>query len=422
MIPYYSKRNQVYPVLRDGCAAVSKHFARAEDRARELFLYSRLSGQLPLPQVLDAPEGALVLEHLPYPSLLEEQGGFSEALGNPEMDADFARINIWSAMAHDVLGYMWWCGPNHNDLDKAPYYWSMIERDLGLMYCDNTPKPVGLALKECSKRIQALPFDTLPPHKRQVLCLLTNSQEHWETCAPALLLSKQVGLNGSFFRADRPLPEAEIYLLPCITGWDVIHQHALNSLVDHVKNGATAYISYDGAQMSRFEELTGLRSHGIVKSRTHHRAEFDFGSFEYNCTQELLLENVDAEVLARNDEGNVLFARHKLGKGAIYLLNMPLEKNMATEYNAYDKGYHKIYETFMADLAAAQPLSCADSDIGITLHEKEDGSIIAFILNYSDRDKEPVLTLAEGWKLAAIDGDPRRIGKCNAAIVQLTKE
>ena len=70
MIPYYSKRNQVYPTLWDNRAAVCKYFVRAEDRERELALYARLGGQLPLPKVLDTPEGALVLEHLPHPSLL----------------------------------------------------------------------------------------------------------------------------------------------------------------------------------------------------------------------------------------------------------------------------------------------------------------------------------------------------------------
>jgi len=355
------------------------------------------------------------------PVLLEEQGGFSEALGHEEMDADFARINIWSALAHNVMGYMWWCGPNHNDLDKAPYTWSMIERDLGLMRCDRSPKPVGLAIKECSERLEKLPFDTLPPYQRQALCLLTSSQEHWDCAAPAMLLAKQAGVDSSVTMADHALPEAQLYLMPCVTGWDVLHQHALNSMLQNVRKGATLYISYDGANMSIFEEITGMRSHGIVKSRTRHRATFDFGSFDYSCTQELLLENIEAEVLAKNEEGNIVFARHALGKGQVYFLNMPLEKNLADEYNGYDKGYHRIYGYFTAPLVAQHPLSCADPDIVLTLHKKEDGSFIAAVLNYSDREKTPHLQVKEGWTLSPIDNQSGTIRKCDAAFYEVKK-
>lgn len=70
--PFYSRRNQVYPVLRQGRAAVEKHFADAEDWRRERELYAALAGRLPLPAVLGTEPGVLVLEHLSYPTLLAE--------------------------------------------------------------------------------------------------------------------------------------------------------------------------------------------------------------------------------------------------------------------------------------------------------------------------------------------------------------
>ena len=45
--------------------------------------------------------------------------------------------------------------------------------------------------------------------------------------------------------------------------------------IEKVKNGATAYFSYNGGQFEKFEEFFGLRSKGIVKSCAKHTAKFD---------------------------------------------------------------------------------------------------------------------------------------------------
>ena len=84
MIPFESKRNQVYPVLWRGRAAVEKHFTHQEDWHRETELYRVLSGRLPVPSVLEERPGVLVTEFCPYPTLLQvleeqERRGFSSA-------------------------------------------------------------------------------------------------------------------------------------------------------------------------------------------------------------------------------------------------------------------------------------------------------------------------------------------------------
>lgn len=83
-IPFYSRRNQVYPVLRQGRAAVEKHFAKLEDWRRERDLYALLSGRAALPAVLAEEPGLLVLEYKNTPTLLaelerQERAGFDPA-------------------------------------------------------------------------------------------------------------------------------------------------------------------------------------------------------------------------------------------------------------------------------------------------------------------------------------------------------
>ena len=80
MIPFYSKRNQVFPVIWKGRPAVEKHFHNRADWERELAVYSAIS--LPCPELLDVGENCLVSAYCHYPTLLDElewqeQSGFS---------------------------------------------------------------------------------------------------------------------------------------------------------------------------------------------------------------------------------------------------------------------------------------------------------------------------------------------------------
>lgn len=84
MNDFFSRRNQVYPTLHQGRAAVKKCFERQEDWLREVGLYTLLGRDLPLPQVLWIAPQTLITEYLPHPHLLavlEEQAhsGFEPA-------------------------------------------------------------------------------------------------------------------------------------------------------------------------------------------------------------------------------------------------------------------------------------------------------------------------------------------------------
>lgn len=76
MIPFYSKRNQVYPCVYSGRGAVEKHFLKIEDWKQEFLLYNALSARLTLPEVLHSEPRLLVTEYCAQPTflaVLEEQ-------------------------------------------------------------------------------------------------------------------------------------------------------------------------------------------------------------------------------------------------------------------------------------------------------------------------------------------------------------
>lgn len=103
MIPFYSKRNQVYPVIWQDSAAVGKYFTSLEDWRRETDLYAALSGSLPVPEILDSRPGFLALEYQPYATILDlleqqEKDGFA-----PE---PWEALTAWLRRCHQLCGQL----------------------------------------------------------------------------------------------------------------------------------------------------------------------------------------------------------------------------------------------------------------------------------------------------------------------------
>lgn len=356
------------------------------------------------------------------PVILQEQGSFAQSLANAEMNADFARVNILSSFIHGFKGYFWWCGTNHSDLKNAPYTWSMIERDLGMLDNDRNPKPVGVALKDAGERISKLPFEELPEREIDAVCLLTKAQNHWQNGSASVVLAKQAGFEAKFVYSDYILPKAKIYLVPCIFGWEVMHQNIYDVLMKNVYDGATAYISFDGGQLCRFEEFTGLRSKGSVKTAKKHIAKFSFGDIEYSCNSEILLESIGAEILAVNEDNNIVFSKYKYGRGTVYFLNMPLEKTLATKYDAYNEtDYYKIYSILAEPYLNSKPIRCNNPNLGMTLHKINDNKYIVSVINYSDKAQQHKLDISDGWKLSPINKSDGSIHKCDAEFYYLNR-
>ena len=101
MIPFASKRNQVYPVLFQGKAAVGKWFTYLEDWQRETDLYRDLSGKLSVLHVRKEIPGVLVTDYCPKPTLLhvlekQERYGFSPA--------PWIGLGLWLERCHALCG------------------------------------------------------------------------------------------------------------------------------------------------------------------------------------------------------------------------------------------------------------------------------------------------------------------------------
>ncbi len=364
-------------------------------------------------------------------TILQEQGTFSQAFANADLAAGFGRVNILSSFVHGVKGWMWWCGANHSELMQPPYCHGMMERDLSLFTPDDTPRPIAHTMKEMSELIDALPFEELPKRDIDAVCVLTSSQEtraeRWNCASASFVLGKQAGIDVTFADANNKaevisIPDSDLYILPCIAGWEVMNQYAFKKIYEKVAEGATLYISYNGGDFFHFEEYTGLRSNGIVRSRTSHTASFEFGDVPYACEQEILVESVGAEPLVYNEEGNIVLSRFNYGKGRVFFLNMPLESTLAETYGAYAKDYYKIYKFFADKALSNKIVTTPHPDLSVTQHKVNDERYIIAAVNYSNEDLNGDFTVADGWKLTGILGADEHVGHCNASFYYADKQ
>lgn len=149
-IPFYSRHNQVYPVLRQGRAAVEKHFSDRDGWRRERELYAVLSGSIPVPEVLGEEPGLLVLEYENHPTLLAElerqkRDGFDAA--------PWQGLASWLRQCHGL------CGQLPTDGNLSNFLWnSGADQIIGLDLEGYGPD----SLNRCGARLAAAVLTCAP--------------------------------------------------------------------------------------------------------------------------------------------------------------------------------------------------------------------------------------------------------------------
>ena len=339
------------------------------------------------------------------PCLVEEIGTLGPMVATEKIAADFIRVAMLSAWAHDCHGLLWWCAFELSHLSGAPYDWDAYERELGLFHHDGTPKPVLGEISRFGQFIKSLPISALPPRKTEAVCILSEGQDQWAVAYSSFVLAKQAGFDIEFQYADQPLKDAPFYLLPCISGGRIIYRRRWLELLDRVKSGATLYVSHDNGMLSPLNEPFGFD----VITRSRHAAATTVSmdgvagqpTFTTHAPFRLRLEPTRAEVLGREADGNPVFTRAAWGKGTIYFLSAPIEKELTQTPGSFDAPqsvwqiYRHMAQPFMADRVAQKD----HPQIGITEHALGDSRVVVLI-NYSP---EPVITpvkLAPGWKIS----------------------
>lgn len=355
------------------------------------------------------------------PAMIQEQGSFSDLAASPEAAADFVRVNILSAWANNLKGYLWWCGMEHLLLTEPPYNWSMIERSLGMVYVDRTPKPVGREIKRMSDLISGLPKVT--SKRTDGVCVLTDWEREVKATA-TYTLAKQAGINVGFKSIGDNIGDTDLIIVPSAHSDTFFSKDTYDDIINRVQNGATLVLSVSNVHFCDFEKNFGLRSRGMARMNKTHTAHFPFGDINYSSEKEILLESAGAEILAVNEENNPVFTKFKLGKGYTYLLNFDMEFAASKTYNVYCESplMSDIYKMVdkVSEKAKDYAVYTNDSRVGVTESGCEDGTRIVTVINYSDEDISNLeYTVKDGVNLVPLYGSLDNLPHCDAAIFKI---
>lgn len=357
------------------------------------------------------------------PAIIQETGTFNLIVGNEDTTASFMSAVMLSGWANGSLGYFWWCAHDQKHLNNPPYSWSMNENELGLLREDLSPKKAAFTMQELSSVLNSMPFGELPQVETDAVCIIPDSPDNiCHIANSAYVLAKQAGLNMNFVYFEQEIPDAKMYILPSLRGWSPIGQKALNAIMKKVENGATVLITDGTGFITEIDKTLGLESHGMGDD--FERRTADFGDFKlpFYYDKKFLMTSAGAEALCEDEDGTVIFSRHKRGKGEVYFLNFALETQSWNIPNGYNKfPFYKVYQIAGKNILDEKPIVSNIPDIAVTIHPLNEEEAIAVAINYSNQSYPLDIELRNHAVSEVYYGSKDKVAACSAVIMKIEK-
>ncbi|MEN6356269.1 MAG: beta-galactosidase trimerization domain-containing protein [Armatimonadota bacterium] len=344
------------------------------------------------------------------PCLCQEIGTLGPMIASESVAADFARSCLFSLWANDCHGMLWWCANDQTNLAHAPYDWKAVERELGLLCTDGSPKPVIEEMGKFRRFIASLPFSALPKRTSEAVCILTRGQDQWGAAYSSFILAKQAGFDIEFLYSSQPIKDAQLYLLPSLSGGEMISRTRLNELLAKVESGAALYISLDDGMPSDLQSITGLEPQTRERRRDFGTIKIDGidGCFEIPCAGSFKtrFNPTRAQVLATETDGNPAFTVANYGKGKVYFISVPLEKILTQTPGAFhledSPDCWRVYQYISREAVNNRVVRKIHPMIALTEHPVSNDHRLIVAINQSPNDISDIFTLSSGWRLANV--------------------
>ena len=358
------------------------------------------------------------------PCLCQEIGTLGPVMASNEVAARFARACLFSLWAHDCHGFLWWCAFDQTNLSHAPYDWNQMERELGLLRVDGSPKPVLSAIGAFREMLDDLPISSLPTRTREAVCILTEGQDHWGVAYTTFILAKQAGFDLEFQYCSQPIRDAKLYLLPCLSGHSMISARRMRELLAKVEGGATLYLSLDTGLPAEFEQITGLEVQTRARRREIGKAKLDgipdMPEVPVGGSHRAQVKATRATVLGSESDGNPIFSVADYGKGRVCFLGTPMEMLLTRTPGSFHAPEAlpcwRVYQHVAADVVAGRAVAKKHPMLGLTEHHLDARRRVVVVANYSPHDVEERLELRGDWRIeAAHYGQVEADGRCRVA-------
>jgi len=332
------------------------------------------------------------------PCFTEETGTWRPMAGSYDTTAAALRNILWNNYQEDCRGVVWWCAFDQDNIHVAPYDWTTMGLEHGIMTSERKLRPTALALRDFRRFLDALPFDRLPPHGVDAVCIVNNM----DIAYAAYILARQAGINLKFQHPSAPWVDAEVYFVPTATRRAGFSTGKWHELLERVRAGATLYLALDDTILDGLEAVTGC---GVVSRKwTQDVGQYDFGDFRVALprTNRYLMTAYGAEVLATEADGNPVFFRHRYGQGTVYTLAFPLERNVIDTTDAFQTDAWKIFREVWQP---PRVVRSTNQFLMITEHYFDDTHLAVVLVNNQPRPWEEKLLLDDRWTVTAVFSD-----------------
>jgi len=334
------------------------------------------------------------------PAFVEEIGSFGPTVTSDRIAGLYARNALWNSYAHNCHGFLWWCANDQTELLQTPYAWNSMERELGLLKVDGTVKPM---LKEIGKFAEVGKHH-LAPYRKDAVALQSVDGDHWGVAYITFLLAKRAGFDIEFHNGIGPIPEAQCYMLPSVSGTRIIPRHQYHELLRRVREeGATLYVSSCAYGIQPFEGF-GVEIESVAQAASPGRIISKEYKLDLTVARERSIRTgvCTAEVLARDEEGRAVFTAAKYGRGKLIFLAQPLENALIDAPRVFEENspdYAGIYR-IVRDLAGIRrEVTVEDPMVTLTEHPAPDGSFEVVAVNNSRSDKTVALHWNDAFEL-----------------------
>lgn len=335
------------------------------------------------------------------PAFVEEIGSFGPTYTSEALSSAYLRNAYWNVYAHSCHGALWWCANDQTELPQTPYDWVAMERELGLLRVDGSPKP---ALIEMKKFNDIVSENILPRHKIDATVILSQDTDCWGLAYMSFLLAKQAGFDIRTVWCRDLLPESDFYILPSIRNFCVMPKHRYLQLLEKIKAGATLLVTSDNAGLQPLEPtgiiietLFNATTPATVKSR-----ELDLDLTIPRTTHMMIRSVPGTELLACDETGAPAYCCARYGKGQILFLNAPLESSLLGTSGAFTANaphYSRIYEIAAEKAGVKRIVKRSDRQITLTEHPIDDTRMAVVAVNNSTELRTTSLEIGAPWQV-----------------------
>ncbi|MBE6365353.1 MAG: hypothetical protein E7053_06330 [Lentisphaerae bacterium] len=317
------------------------------------------------------------------PAFVEEIGSFGNGYISDERSEKYLYTVLYSALVHGFGSVLWWCGFSFGRCgSQYPYRWIAMERALGAWNSDRSIAGPGRAMKKFQDELHEMPFGVLPPREVDAVVAITSLKDMWKTAYGTFILSKEAGFEIEYCNMDTidALPQSNFYIVPSVSGYEVMDLHKYQLLLQAAENGATVVVSADNGMLEPFEEFFGCTVEYSAELPEKLSFTIDGRNYTFNAGFTRRIKVSGADVVAVLDDGTPLITRKKYGKGQLIYVSAALENEALTPGNNFYHIYRKLAQLAGVDTPEKSP------EIGITRHILDDGSVVKFFINYSDHE------------------------------------